>query len=67
MLKSEAVKVFGASTILARALGVTPVTVCRWPKKLNQSRSAQVIQAIIKTRGEAVAKAYFPTYFQKDV
>ena len=45
MNKSDAIKIFGTASELAKAIGVTRSAISQWPEHLEQSHSDRVIGA----------------------
>jgi len=50
MTKSEAIKIFGGATSLARALGIRRQSIYQWPEMLNQRTADEIRGAALRLK-----------------
>ena len=48
MTKTEAIRMFGTATRLARAIGITPQAVYQWPEVLTPALNDRVMAAMMR-------------------
>ena len=61
--KADAIELFGTPGKLAKAMGVNPNTVSRWPDQLTQSQCDEVVGLAIRVKGLKKTQVFFPHYF----